>query len=257
MPVAFPPPPQLRDHGRGQRHETIFAAFAAAHVQTGLRCAGLAQIADLNPHRFTDAQAGVIDEAQRGAIARLLHRSEQRGHLFARQYQRQGLRRRDAHLLEDRPAGDVEAVTEETAQGAPGELHGRAAELLLLAQEQEVSAQLILGQRGRVALVMLAQLAYVTDVFVLGGLAIIFELDKVRELCQGWISRDGRVNHRAGSVPVSAVTRSPPTQKTLRPPQPMNRSRPQFVRQACRKAAGFNQGAAAPMRVVNRGQPVF
>src|ERR1043166_554941 len=99
--------------------------------------------------------------------------------------QGQYLRWHDAHLLEDPPAGDLQAVAEEGAQGATGQLHGRAAELLLLAQEQKVGAQLILSEGGRIAVVMLAELAHVADVFVLGGLAIIFELDKVRELCDG------------------------------------------------------------------------
>src|SRR6185436_13682387 len=108
--------------------------------------------------------------------------------------------------------GDVEAVAEEGAQGAAGQLHRRAAELFLLAQEQEVGAELILGERGRVARVVLAELAHVADVFVLGGRAVIFELDKVRELCEGGMSW---FKHKAASVPVDAGTRSPPTQKPL------------------------------------------
>jgi hypothetical protein len=50
-------------------------------------------------------------------------------------------------------------------------------------------------------------------------------LDKVSELCDGWIGRDGSINHKAASVPVDAVTRSPPikkhtTTRTDDPPTP-------------------------------------
>jgi hypothetical protein len=53
-----------------------------------------------------------------------------------------------------------------------------------LAQEQEVGAELVLREGERVALEVLAALADAADVFVLGGLPVIFELDKRGELCR-------------------------------------------------------------------------
>jgi hypothetical protein len=60
----------------------------------------------------------------------------------------------------------------------------RAAELLLLAQKEKGGAKLLLSEAERIARVMFIGLAHVADVLVLGGRAIIFELDKGRELCE-------------------------------------------------------------------------
>ena len=92
------------------------------------------------------------------------------GDLCAGEHQGQGLGRDEANLLEDGPALDPQAFAEEGTQGAPGHLHGGAAELLVLAQEEVVGADLILGESGRIALVVFAQLADVADVFLFGPL---------------------------------------------------------------------------------------
>ena len=52
----------------------------------------------------------------------------------------------------------------------------------MLAQEQEVLAQLVLGESGRVALEVLGQLADIPDVFLFRRLPVIFKLDVVFEL---------------------------------------------------------------------------
>ena len=53
---------------------------------------------------------------------------------------------------------------------------------LVLAQEQEVLALLVFGERGRVALEMFGQLADIADVFLFGRCAVVFEFDKLLEL---------------------------------------------------------------------------
>jgi len=78
-----------------------------------------------------------------------------------------------------------------------------------------------LGEGGRVALEVFAQLAQVTDVFFFGGRAKVFELDKRGELCDGGIS-----NHAAASVPVDAESCSPPDQKKLTPTRSDEHERP-------------------------------
>ena len=79
-------------------------------------------------------------------------------------------------------------------------LHGGGLVALVLTQEQEVLAQLVLAQSGRVALEMLGELADITDVLLFGGSAKIFELDVLLELGDRRI-----VNyHRPGRMPVSA-----------------------------------------------------
>ena len=150
------------------------------------------EIAHLEADGFPDAQAGVIDQGQDRMQARLMHRFEDGGDLLSGQDQRQGVRRGDAQILEHGPVqAEFEMFAKEGAQGAFGHFHGRAAELLILAQEEEVTAQIVLGGGGGITLEMIGKPADIADVFLFGGLAIIFELDKVRELCDGCVGRDG------------------------------------------------------------------
>ena len=71
--------------------------------------------------------------------------------------------------------------------------------MLVLAQEQEVLADLVFSERGRVTLEMLGQLADVANLFFFGRWPIIFELDQLFEL------RDRRLGsfHRPGRMPSS------------------------------------------------------
>ena len=61
-----------------------------------------------------------------------------------------------------------------TAQGEFGRLHRAVLVLLVLAQEQEVLAKLVLGETGWIALEVFGQLAQVADVLLFGGQPIIF-----------------------------------------------------------------------------------
>ena len=140
------------------------------------------EVAPLDAHRLAHAQPGVIDQAEHGAVTRQLHRAQQRGDLFAGEHQRQATaagRCAPPRRPSSPRCGDSRG---RSAEGTAGELHGRAAELLLLAEEEEVGAELVLGERGRVALVMVGEPADVADVFLFGGVAKIFELDKRGEL---------------------------------------------------------------------------
>ena len=51
----------------------------------------------------------------------------------------------------------------------------------MLAQEEEVLAELVLGERGRVALEVFGQFADIPHVLFLGRLAVIFKLDELLE----------------------------------------------------------------------------
>ena len=53
--------------------------------------------------------------------------------------------------------------------------------MLFLAEEEEVLAQLILGESEGVAAEVFGALADVADVFLFGGRAVIFEFDKLLE----------------------------------------------------------------------------
>ena len=156
-------------------------------------------IFDLDADGFPDAQTAVVHETQAGAEARLAHGGQDALDLRAGQHHGQHLRLGDAHFPEDGPAGDLEALDVEAEQRVFGHLHRAAGVVLVLAQEQEILPELILGEGGRVALEMLGQLAHIPDVLFLGRLPVIFKLDELLEL------RDrGIVNmHRPGRVPLS------------------------------------------------------
>jgi len=76
--------------------------------------------------------------------------------------------------------------------------------VLVLAQEQEVLAELVLGERSRVALEVLGQLADIPDVLFLGRLPVIFKLDELLELSD---RRIRSVFHKPGRVPLSEGNR--------------------------------------------------
>ncbi len=71
----------------------------------------------------------------------------------------------------------------------------------MLAQEDEVLAQLVLGQGGRVALEVFSQLANIAHILFFGRLAEIFKLDVLLEFS------DRRIVylHRPGRMPACAV----------------------------------------------------
>ena len=71
-----------------------------------------------------------------------------------------------------------------------------------LAQEQEVTAKLILGEGEGITAEMFGALADVADVFLFGGRAEVFEIDKLLKLCDGWI---GSMNHRRARMPSCEV----------------------------------------------------
>ncbi len=137
-----------------------------------------------DPHAggFADAQAAVVHETQAGAEARFAHRRQDSLDLRAGEDHGQNLRFGDAHLPEDGPAADLEALDKEAEQRVFGHLHGAAGVVLVLAQEQEGRAELVLGEGGRVALEVLGQFADIPDVLFLGRLAVIFKLDELLEI---------------------------------------------------------------------------
>ena len=87
----------------------------------------------------------------------------------------------DADFGEDRPVRDAMAIDEEGAQAELGRLHGGTGVVLFLAEEEELLAQLILGESEGVAAEMFGALADVADVFLFGERPVIFEFDKLLE----------------------------------------------------------------------------
>src|SRR5206468_2957385 len=119
-------------------------------------------------------------------------------------------------------------IDEEGTQAELGRLHGRAGVVFDLAQEQEVTADLILGQGDWITAEMFGALAHVTDVLLFGGRPEVFEVDKLLELCDGGI---GSMSHRRARMPSSEdkivrhLCNSP---MTTRPPDLSRRAAAQF-----------------------------
>jgi hypothetical protein len=162
-------------------HLSIFATFAVANMQTR-RSFAAANVRDLDGNRFTHAQTTMVHQSEDGAKARFAHRTQQGLDFGASQNDGQHFGFGDAHFLEHSLAGDLDAIQIEGQQRVLGCLHGSGLVVLVLAQEQEVLAQLVFGERGRVALEVLGQLADIADVFLFGGRPVVFEFDKLLEL---------------------------------------------------------------------------
>jgi len=71
--------------------------------------------------------------------------------LAARQREGQHLWFGNPHFFEQRPAGDLDAIQVEAQQRVFGHLHRAAGVMFVLAQEEEILPDLVLGERGRVA----------------------------------------------------------------------------------------------------------
>jgi hypothetical protein len=82
--------------------------------------------------------------------------------------------------------------------------HGGASELFVLAQEEEVLADLVVSQGGRVALNVIGQPADHPHLLLFGRRAVIFEFDKLSVLLDRGIGK-----HRGGRA-LPSGTISPP-----------------------------------------------
>jgi len=103
--------------------------------------------------------------------------------------------------------------------------------MLVLAQEQEVLAELVFAEREGIAAEMFGKFAHVTDVFLFSGRSEIFEFDKLLELCDG---RIGSMNHRRARMP----SREDKIARHLSPPIMNWKNRLESPRRA---AAQFNK----------------
>ena len=115
-------------------------------------------VADLDGEGFADAQAAVIHEAQGGAKAGLDDGLEEGLDFSAGQDGGQDLGFGDADFLEHGPTLDLDAVQKEGQEGILGGLHRGGLVVLVLAQKENVLADLVFGEDGRIALEMLGQL---------------------------------------------------------------------------------------------------
>ena len=151
---------------------------------------------------YKHAQPALIDQPQTRRKARLAQAAQHARHLVAAQHKRQRLRAANLDFGKHRPVVAVQTLAEKAAQTGPRQIHRAAAVMLVLAQEQEVLAQLVLGERGRVTLKVLGQLDEVADVFLLGLGPVVFEFDNRLELLDTWIREEWF--HSGGRMPARA-----------------------------------------------------
>ena len=130
----------------------------------------------------TVARSLLIHEPQTGAKTCLRERGKEGLHFDAGQDHREDVRLGNAHLVKNGPGGEFKALAIEAAQSELRRFHGAMLVMFVLAQEQEVLPQLVLGQCGRIALEMLGEFAEIADILLFGGLSIIFEIDVLLEL---------------------------------------------------------------------------
>jgi len=183
MPMPAPEAAQVLQHRRGDRDETVFAAFALAHEDPPLL---LAQVADFQPAGFADAQPGVIDQPQDGAKPVAAHAAQQPGHFLARQHRRQRLVPADFELLPELPAGaGLQVIAVECAQGGQGDGDRAAGIVALVAQEEEEVADLLFAEQGGIGVVAAPEEGAVAEVGFAGPGTQIAELDILPELRYG------------------------------------------------------------------------
>ena len=139
LPVAS----QASEQGPGQRHASVLGAVAYPdHQAVGV------DVGRLEAQAFAEAQAERVDGAEGHPADGVLDGGEQRAHFRGAEHGGQHARLVDAKQLEHRPVA-TEGMGAEEAQGADGDVDARWRLLLLLAQEQEVGAHVLLGQLGR------------------------------------------------------------------------------------------------------------
>ena len=155
-----------------QRDEPVLGALAAMDVDEH---AGAVDVAELKGESFLEPQAQRVDGPEEGAVVRSPDGVEEPMHLVDGQDVGQRLVSRDAELQERGPFAR-HGVGEEELDAAVGDLEGAGGELAVVLQEQEVVADLRLGEQVRGPPEVRGQLPDGSDIGFLGPLAAACEL---------------------------------------------------------------------------------
>jgi len=150
MPMQFPPDPQLLNHARGDGNVAILAPFSIADMKPLVF-----EIRNLDADRFTDPEAAVINQAKRDAKAFFLQSPQDFRHFLTAQNNGQSFGPTDDQFGENLPIGFPKLLHKETVEGGFDDGHAGAGEFFVLAQEQEITPDLIFGQVRRITPVML------------------------------------------------------------------------------------------------------
>ena len=134
-----------------------------------MHAAAFAQVAHLELDRFTDPQSARVDQPEQRAEPQLAHDREQPRDLFAREHNRQLLRRGRAHQIEQLPVSP-EVQPEVSAHRCHRGAHRRRRVMMLVLQPQQVRAHRRFIQGGRIPAVPRRQLAHEAHILVLRSL---------------------------------------------------------------------------------------
>ena len=153
----------------------------------------------VEPEAFAEAQAATVDELERGAVAAQADVGQQIMDLLAGEHGGQGVVIFGADLGKERPVGMPEEIDEEHAGGGEGLADGLGRPMLLELDEEEVVAQLGLGDGGRIAADVLVDEPELAVVGVPGSIGVVAQRQVVGKPGHGRIGM--LVIHGVGVVP--------------------------------------------------------
>jgi hypothetical protein len=174
--VEAPPFAEQPEHGFGNGDISVLAAFTAADVETAI---GAIDVIDLHAKSLGKAQAAGIDEGEGGDEPGFADLTEEQADLLDTEDDRKSGAMADDELAEDAPRGiQAQEIAVEDPEADLGLVHGAGLVVFLLSEEEEVIADLLLGERSGIGPVVLGQEPDVGDVAVDGAGPQILKLDK-------------------------------------------------------------------------------
>ena len=191
--MAMDPPVvlQLAPQAGGQRQDAIPVALAGADEELVLRAV---DVVDGQGQAFAQAQAAGVDELEGRAVTAQADGAQQIVHLLAREHAGQGVVILGADLAQDRPVSVAQEIDEELATGRLGLAGGFGLPLLFQLDEQEVVADLGLGELGRIDGEVFVHQAQLPVVGVAGAIGVVAQgqgLGVARHRLVGMLVIDG------------------------------------------------------------------
>ncbi len=182
--VEAPVAAQFLAQGGGQGHDAILVSFALANEQFVFLAF---DIVDGQPQALAQPQAATVDELERGAVAAEANMGQQIVHLLPGQDGGKGIVIFGADLRKDGPGRLAEQLDKEHFGGGQSLADGLGLPMLLEFDEQEVVAQLGLGNARGITGAMLVQESKLTIVSMAGPIGVVMERQEVSEPGHGGV----------------------------------------------------------------------
>src|ERR1017187_10343852 len=179
MAVESPVAAQFLIQGGGQRHDPVLVALAVANKELVLAAF---DVVDSQPETFAQTQPAAVDELERSTIAAQADVGEQVVDLLAGEHGGQRVVVLGADLGEERPVLMPEEFDEEHAGCGQSLADGLGLPMLLELYEQEVVAQLRLGEGGWIAAQVLVNQPDLSVIGVPGAVGVVAQGEVIGEL---------------------------------------------------------------------------